>query len=235
MNGRAECSTWSEDEEEVDAQRAMEEWVNEVDRLLGGTSRRAASAASTPSRSVSRSEFPAELSPVRTPTCARLSRSPGRKISAPSVNKTSPPLAFTPQRSAPTPPVTTSNSPVTPTKASDMLPMVPWRKYQSPATDEARASAGKPSPVSPIILSAKALPPSKPPPLAPLPERPLVHDVPVDTDDDEARSPEVLPQPAPALTSLYFHQLDACVPMRIVRPASVCSQACTVCDCDAPM
>ena len=180
-------SAFSDDEEEENAKRAMEEWIDEVQTLLGGTAR------GSPSRNMKKSR-PSSL--FKSSRLAYLGSSPVNKLDrgarhlVPStpVLQTTPPMSyspsltslwFTPGRSPPTP-ETPDPVPDNPTihRHPYSSPIVPWRRYLGP------------------------LPERPPPPTEPLPERPLAPDVPVDVDSDIER-----PSPMSSPTNQYTSPL----------------------------
>ena len=181
-------SAFSDDEEEVEAQRAMEEWIDEVNLLLCGLPKHASKQKQT---TVSKRNRGSVLlgslsSPVPNKAAATATRRhSGTPSSRPKLlhhpGSISPDAAaewFKPGRSPPPPkagsPVLKPSSPLLPEQPVTS-PLVPWRRYVVP------------------------LPERPEPPTIPLPERPPATEVPVDMEDwYDAYS---LPSPGPSRLS----------------------------------
>lgn len=197
-------SAWSDDEDDsAEALRAMDEWVDEVNRLLGGTARRPASSAvvkpsvrqnpcspptplrfrniSFPTSPISERGVPSPLTPISESSPCMVHRlTPGR----------SPPVPPRPGKSVQTLPSTNFSKSV--------RPEVPWRRYQPP------------------------LPPQTIPPCVPLPDRPMADDVPLDMEDPRTsvHLPYIVTTPTKTLPS-YLRSTATTRPIVLVQPPSV--------------
>lgn len=200
-------SAFSDDDEEREAEIALEEWVDEIECLLGGTSRRKEAKdkerqkerrelplEKPKPKELPRSECPKRRSWIKQLVRARESDAPEPvQVSAP---RRAPPAALLTAPSAP--PVVLSNGP--PLEPSPVLmpplaeapvprPGSPVFPCACPQTSQFTTSAPVLSPHGVAsCLSADSLPPRTPAPAAPLPNRPLPLEVPTDCDSDSMLS-----------------------------------------------
>lgn len=179
----------------MEAQRAMEEWMDEVNLLLCGMPKHANKQKQTAVSKRNRRSLPLGSQPSHVPNKATTTATrrhsgtpPSKPILLQHPGSISPDMAakwFKPGRSPPPPkadsPVPTLSSPLS-SKQEISLPSVPWRRYVAP------------------------LPERPEPPTIPLPGRPPATDVPVDTENtcDDYSSPNPRPfQQTPFPTYLF--------------------------------
>lgn len=180
-------SVWSDDElDPSETQRAMDEWVSEVNRFLGGSARRA--DGKRPPKSTTRPKKTAPPEPSTPPTPRASPRTPKHSPRWGMLASTSP---STPRPTPSTPSLHGSSGPPTPTV---------FRPY-TPQT-----------PLTPRPSSRPSLPPRPFPPITPPPERPAPTDIPEDIhsneDDDYFGLPMRVSRP-PSLQALPEHPARA--------------------------
>lgn len=205
-------SAFSDDEEEMEAQHAMEEWIDEVNLLLCGMPKHAAKQKQTTVSKCNRRSV--LLSSLSSPVPNKAAKTATRRHSGTPPSKPkllqhpgsiSPDMAtkwFKPGRSPPPPkadsPTSTPSSPLS-SKQQITPPSVPWRPYVVP------------------------LPERPEPPTIPLPERPPATDVPVEADDSCDAYSVASPGPAQLspLPSYLFCTCTAYAPPMTQAPPTI--------------
>ena len=206
------CSAFSDDEEELEAQQAMEEWIDEVNRLLGGEARR-----ETPRRKPKMTQHKhghkhmiSSVSPLS--SIAEMDApGPTGAVGAPTMAQW-----LTPMRSPPRPPKKEDTACREASSASgewseihssgaNSPPAVKWRRYYQPL----------PSPPTP--------------PTEPLPARPTAEEVP---SDIESRPGSLLPSyltySSPTQLPAHIRPISAHMPTVVFRPSTVQSMSCEI-------
>lgn len=187
-------SAFSDDEDGVLAQQAMNEWVDEVNRLLGGSTRRPgqptspASDASGSSRTSARKHQQRQSYRIKLPTTPPALTGYRSPLTPSSESSASSAHWLLPGRPSPCPPDCTSGTPGT---RPGSRPEVKWRRYQAP------------------------LPRQPSPPTIPLPDRPLPDDVPLDAVEGcDLFLPPYLTYEAPKKLPVYLSESQ--VPDKLV-------------------
>lgn len=172
-------SAWSDDESEtVQAQRALDEWVEEVNRFLGGSPR-----ASEPS---GRGNETLRSKNRTSPKLTGPTRIPAQRAQKPKLSPTRLWLGNLTVGLQ-----DASSSPTATRRSSGPLTPIPFRPYEPPKV------------TPPNIRNRGPLPPQKPPPTVPLPARPRAQDVPDDVSTDEEEGCQT-PMLVPPSASLNF-------------------------------
>lgn len=204
-------SAFSDDEEEQEVQQAMEEWVDEVNRLLGGEARR-----ETPRRKPKETPKRAHSHKRTVPSGSPLSSISEVDVQAPAPSTNAPSLAqwLTPMRSPPRPPQDAESKNTSEVRSepshrrsagTEALPAVKWRRYYQP------------------------VPPPPSPPTDPLPARPTADEVPVDIESrPSSLLPSYLTYSAPTQLPANIRPISAHMPTIVFRPPTVQSMACEI-------
>ncbi|WFD18789.1 hypothetical protein MCAP1_001000 [Malassezia caprae] len=204
-------SAFSDDEEELEAQQAMEEWVDEVNRLLGGEARRDTprrKPKEAPKRLHGHKRTLSSVPPL--PPIAEVGTRPTSLFGAPTMTQW-----LTPMRSPPRPPQTDAEGHSAPSTSdsetrsrsdhTERLPAVKWRRYYQP------------------------LPSPRTPPTEPLPPRPAAQEVPVDIESRPGSLlPSYLTYSSPTQLPAYIRPISAHMPTVVFRAPTVQSMACEI-------
>lgn len=168
-------SAFSDDDEEVEAEAALEEWIDEIETLLGGAPRKK-EPKKEPKKELKKEQV-RERVPVQDDTKRQswLRQLVGGRDPSPA--KPAAPAVPHPVPLSPPPP--RLSAPVRRTPPAALLAL------------QAEIRAEAPQPPQPPLPPLPPLPPRCPPPCIPLPNRPIPLDVPTDCDSASLYTPQL--------------------------------------------